>query len=514
MNIKELLLIVLLALGTTWTIEYLFFNKKSVETSDQIKSGEGCIAPKKTRELKPIDTEIDFIESKRADATKTEIDTPLMRLTFSTDGASLERLEFKKELSGVPKTIDTIFPLQDTEKEKRCFLIALNEKAPYYYTLVEHKDEPAQATVEYLVSTSDCTIKKKFIVDKQRYTINLLLTITPKKALQPRIFYPAPLMPEVADDSKSAVIGGTTNTKITIIPRAKIDQNMYWFTPTLFGTGDKYFVHAYIGENTSDQQFAQRAYYKLTGQNELFAILEGPTITQETQWNIPFYFGPKEEKPIAAVDPRLEQTLEYSGWLAPVSRLLLRILVFLHDYLKNYGLAIIALTIFIKILLLPFSIKGAQSMKQTGEVQRKLQYLQQKYKDDPETLARERAELIRKHGMPGMAGCLPILLQIPIFIALSRVLSSSIELYQAPFVLWIHDLSKPDPYYILPILIGLSMLAQSTTVESKQRLQFVLMAVIFGAVSISFSAGLCLYIFMSTFLGVAQTAIQNRFKWA
>lgn len=515
MNIRELLLIVFFAIVTTWTIEYLFFSKKSVETSDQIQSGQGYVAPKKAQELKPIDTEVDFSESKRTGAlVKTPIETAQMKLLFSTDAGSLERLEFKKELNGVPKTIDTIFPLKDTEKDKHCFLVALEEQTPYYYTLIDYQDLANEAIITYQAQAERCTIQKKFSVSKQGYSINLALTIIPKSGpVQARLFYPAPLMPEIADDVKSGFIGGSNNDKITIIQRSKIDENMYWSVPTLFGTENRYFMHTMLAPKESNQ-FAQRAYYKLSGKNELFAILEGPKIEQETTWNIPFYFGPKEEQVLKSVDPRLESTLDYAGWLAPVSKLLLRILLFLHSYLMNYGLAIIALTILIKIILLPLTIKSAQSMKQTTEMQRKLQYIQQKYKEDPETLARERAELIRKHGMPGMAGCLPILLQIPIFIALSRVLSSSIELYQAPFTFWIHDLSKPDPWYILPIAIGLSMLLQSTTVEAKQRLQFVLMAIVFGVISMSFSAGLCLYIFMSTFLGVVQTYIQNKFKLA
>ena len=218
-----------------------------------------------------------------------------------------------------------------------------------------------------------------------------------------------------------------------------------------------------------------------------------------------FYFGPKETSAIVPVDVRLEKTLDY-GWFAPVSKFLLVVLNWLYKYLHNYGLAIIILTLLIKLLLLPFSIQGEKSMKQRAEAQKKLTYIQQRYKDDPQTLARERAEFMRKHGMPGLGGCLPILLQIPIFFALSRVLVNSLELYQAP-MLWISDLSARDPYYILPVFVALSMLGQATTADPKQRLSMVAMAFVFGAFTASFSAGLALYIGMSTLLSVAQTRI-------
>jgi len=153
-------------------------------------------------------------------------------------------------------------------------------------------------------------------------------------------------------------------------------------------------------------------------------------------------------------------------------------------------------------------------MKQRLEFQKKLEYLQSKYKHDKAMLAKERAELIRKHGMPGLGGCLPLLLQVPIFFALRSVLASSIELYKAPFVFWIQDLSAPDPYYVLPAFMSLAMLAQAFTVDPKQRLMMVVMALIFGPLFAQFPAGLALFIAASIGLGVLQTFVVKKFKSA
>ena len=270
-------------------------------------------------------------------------------------------------------------------------------------------------------------------------------------------------------------------------------------------------MHALVADQNS---FAQRAYYTMEGQQGLVSILESAPIEKETEWNLSFYFGPKEEETMLPVDPRLEQTLEYSGLLAPLSRLLLLILKYLYSFLHNYGWAIVVMTLLINLILLPLNLKGTRSMKKAGEIQKKLAYLQQRYKDDPDTLNREKSELIAKHGIPGLGGCLPKLLQFPIFFALSRVLSSSIELYKAPFILWIHDLSAPDPLYILPILIAVSMLFQSASIEPKQRFTMMAMALIFGAVSAKFSAGLCVYILVGIVLMNIQTYIQQKFNWA
>jgi len=164
--------------------------------------------------------------------------------------------------------------------------------------------------------------------------------------------------------------------------------------------------------------------------------------------------------------------------------------------------------------MLPFSIKAEKGMKQRLEFQKKLEYLQSKYKHDKAALARERAELIRKNGMPGLGGCLPLLLQVPIFFALSNLLRSSIELYRAPFMFWIKDLSAPDPYYVLPAFMSLAMLGQAFTVDPKQRFMMVIMALIFGPLFATFPAGLALYIAASIGLGVIQSFIIKRFKSA
>src|SRR5579872_4662111 len=483
MNIKELLLIVGLALITTWGIEYLFFKKTAVE-SDEIKSGQSFKVPKAHEEkLRPLNREVDFYDVKRTAPTDlTTVKTDHAVLVFSTDAASLDRLEFPRQQGNRDYTVTTVYPMGVHEKDKRCFLVAFEEETPYFYTLIDRKETEDTTQLTYRAEAKDLTVTKTFIVYKHLYKIDLALTVDPKHgSTQARIFLPAPIMPDIAiNDIKSAIINDERGSIIKI-PTTKVEADSGWFTPTLVGVDNRYFVNAMV---TDPEHFTQRAYFTHLAQPDLTAIIEGPVQSESRSWKLSFYCGPKEEHALAAVDPRLAQTLEYSGWLAPLSRLMLKILKSLYDYVKNYGVAIIVLTIIIKVLLLPFTLKGAQSMKKTSEMQRKLQYLQQKYKHDPETLNQERAALIREHGMPGMAGCLPLLLQIPVFLALSRVLSSSIELYQAPF-LWIPDLSANDPCYVLPLLIGLSMLLQSATVESKQRMQFVVMALIFGAVSMS-----------------------------
>jgi YidC/Oxa1 family membrane protein insertase len=178
------------------------------------------------------------------------------------------------------------------------------------------------------------------------------------------------------------------------------------------------------------------------------------------------------------------------------------ILNWLNEYVHNYGFAIIILTALIRLLLLPFSLRAKKGLKDGAARQRELQYIQQKYKDDPQARAQAQAEYMRKHGF-GISGCLPLLIQMPVFFGLSKVLSSSIELYQAPF-LWIKDLSASDPYYILSVLVTLGILYRAfTSKDNAQRMPLLGMAIVFGAFSATLPAGLVLYIAIGSLLNVA-----------
>jgi len=515
MKFKDLLLPMALALLTTFLIHRFFFTTKNGSSAEPtVKSGQSFVAPKSKQEIKPLNKEIDFINEKRSHKTVlTEFETDLAKFVFSNDGASIDRLEFKGGVNGKLKALGTVFPVASTEKENKCFLLAFGEKTPYYYKFVGKTDKDDSIEVQYRYdSSTNGTVEKKITIYKNTNKIDLTITVEPKKILEegvePRIFFPSPLMPELRDTDVISSVVADEKGKIAKTEKSRLNDYMGWVSPKFFGTDSKYFAHIMIDD---PDKFVKRAYHRVSDKKLLFSILEGPKVTEKSSWTISFYFGPKEENALIAVDPRLEKILEYAGLLSPISKFLLMILKFLYKYLKNYGLAIIVLTFCIRLLLLPFSIKAESGMKKRLEFQKKLEYLQKKYRHDKAALARERAELIKRHGMPGLGGCLPLFLQLPIFFALTSVLRSSIELYKAPF-LWITDLSAQDPYYIFPILIAGSMLLQAFTVEAKQRFTMLAMALVFGAVAVSFSAGLALYIFASVGLGLLQTYLVKRFK--
>lgn len=435
-------------------------------------------------------------------------------MSFSTDGASLESIDFKRESDGHTKTIRTIFPVTDTERENRCLLVALQEKTPFYYTLLSVQEHDQAHELMYVGSNDECIVQKVFVIDKNKPKIDLLIEVAPKNgeriSVEPRIFFPAPLMPDIKD---SEVVSSIVIDQAHVFAKKQVghlDVLRGWFKPTLFGADSRYFIHSLIGDGN---HFAQRAYYKLEERTRLFSVLEGPTVAEKTSWHLSFYFGPKDLDAIAAVDARLEKTLDYSGMLAWLAKIMLYMLKWLYKYVHNYGLAIILLTLLIQLLLLPVSLRNGEEKfkKQQMEYQRQLAYIEQRFKGNPEQLLAERTELIRKNGLPGIGCLIPLLLQLPIFFALSRVLASSFELYQAP-MLWISDLSLRDPYFILPVLVTLTMLMQDMKGDPQQRMSKILMALFFGAVTSTFSAGLTLYIAFSRLFGFVQSRIMNHFK--
>lgn len=514
MNIKDMLVVVGFALLTTWGVDYFILSRFRTEMTEEYRSGQTFSAPEKEHTLKPLKFDVTFLEKKRvAPEVVTEFNTDWASLTFSSDGASLERLEFIRKDDQISDLITTIYPAVD--RENKAFLVALDQNTPYYFTLIDQSEDDQYLFLTYEGSYDKGVLRKRFAVAKHICKIDLtveLLASAHAIQNQVRLFVPAPVMPDIKYDAVSALVNNVKGS-IEKIALNKLNGQEGWWSPTIFGAENKYFVHAMVADQSN---FAERAYFLTKPENQLISIIEGPSVvpTETYSWTLSFYCGPKEAHAMNQVNPRLEETLDYSGILAPLSKLLLKLLNFLYGYVHNYGLAILLLTLLIKLVMLPFTIRGEKGLKKSNEVQKKLRYLEQKYKNNPEQLRIEQAEVIKKHGMPQLASCLPMLAQFPIFIALSRVLNNSVDLYQAPFFGWITDLSAPDPYYILPAILILGMILQGLSGDPSQRMVTLVAALVFGTVSANFAAGLVLYIGASTLLSIIQILVQKSMKAA
>ena len=236
------------------------------------------------------------------------------------------------------------------------------------------------------------------------------------------------------------------------------------------------------------------------------------------------YVGPKAWDRLRALGVGLElaQARNYGHFLWALFPMwwfcvpLLWLMNFFGTWLpgQNYGVAIILLTVLVKVVFYPLSLKSMRSMKAMQALQPQLNALRSKYRSDPQRFQREQVELFRKHGVNPMGGCLPMVVQIPIFYALYLTLQYSVELQGAPFLLWITDLSKKDPYYVLPILMGISMLVQQkmtpTVGDPRQAQIMLIMPVVFTFMFLEFPTGLVLYWLVNNCLSIGQQYLIDR----
>lgn len=221
------------------------------------------------------------------------------------------------------------------------------------------------------------------------------------------------------------------------------------------------------------------------------------------------YIGPKLQDRLGDIAPGFELTVDY-GILTPIAELLFTVLSLLHDLLGNWGWAIVALTVLVKASLYKLSEAQYRSMAKMRKFAPRIQAIKERYGDDRERMQKAMMELYKKEGFNPLAGCWPMLVQFPVFIALYWVLIESVELRQAPFVLWLDDLTAPDPYFVLPVLFGASMYLQqrlsgtTMTMDPMQQRIMHAMPILLTAFFAFFPVGLVLYWVVSNLIGIAQ----------
>ena len=279
--------------------------------------------------------------------------------------------------------------------------------------------------------------------------------------------------------------------------------------------GDKYFMTAVIpskdGEGEVYSKKISEELYEAYLVSRPLQIKPGESEGKEYE----IYFGPKEVDLLKAAGSRLERSIDL-GFFDLVAYPVLLGLKWMYNLIPNYGAVVILLTVVIKVLFWPLSQKSYKSMKEMQKLAPLMEQLREKYKDDKEKLNREVMDLYKRYKVNPLGGCLPMLLQAPVFFALYTVLNGAVELRHAPFILWITDLSAKDPYYVTPVIMGATMFIQqkmtpSTTADPMQQKVMMLMPVIFTFMFLNFSSGLVLYWLVNNVLSIGQQHYVNKY---
>ncbi len=268
-----------------------------------------------------------------------------------------------------------------------------------------------------------------------------------------------------------------------------------------------YFLSAWIANEAEENTFYGRkradGTYTVGFTGPLLSVAPGAT----GEWHSRLYVGPKDQKRLDQIAEHLNLTVDY-GFLWWLAVPLFWILDWLHGFVANWGLAIVLLTVLVKLVLYPLSSASYKSMANMRRVAPQMKRIQERYAGDRQKLSQEMMGLYKKEGVNPLGGCLPMLLPMPIFIALYWVLFESVELRQAPFLLWIQDLSAKDPFFVLPLLMGGTMYLQqamSPAMGDPMTVRMMkMMPIVFTVLFLWFPAGLVLYWLINSVLSVAQ----------
>lgn len=299
--------------------------------------------------------------------------------------------------------------------------------------------------------------------------------------------------------------GGSSST--VNFSSAKDNLNKDFPVTSIAAVGSQYFAAAFIDKSdilpdlkiTSDvaNKTAQGVltYKPATGSPTTFSLTQV------------LYAGPKSIDVLKSIDSELPRIIDF-GFFGTIARPLVYVMKAFYSFLGNWGLAIILLTLLVRLCVLPFNLMSMRSMKAMQRIQPKLQALREKYKGDPGALNRETMALMKQNGANPLGGCLPMLIQVPVFFALYRVIGSSIELYQSPFYGWITDLSSHDKFYVLPVIVGVGMFLQQkltpSTMDPTQAKIMMFLPIVFSVFMLQLPSGLNLYMCVSTLFGIIQ----------
>ena len=456
--------------------------------------------------------------------------TDLYKADIETTGGDLRRLELLKHRAA--DNDKTNFVLLDDAANPMTYVAQTGligadlptHKAVFTTSATSYQMQPDQDSLEVRLNwlSNGVSVDKIYTFHRNRYAIDVTYEVKngSANAITPAVYY------QIVHDNLSnqgsklmpTFTGGAYYSEATKFKKLKfadmdkealkLSSNDGWV-----GLLQHYFVSAWIPKDGLVRDFYSKKInehmYTIGSKSALATIAPGATLVVPAR----LFSGPQTKVDLISTAPGLEYTVDY-GWLTVVASPLFWMLSKIHALVSNWGVAIILLTVLIKAAFFRLSASSYRSMAQMRELAPRLEAMKAKFGDDRQKMQAAMMELYKKEKINPMGGCLPILVQIPVFISLYWMLLGSVELRHAPFFGWIQDLSAIDPFYILPILMGATMIIQTRLnpkpADPLQAKVMTWMPVVFSVFFFFFPAGLVLYWLVNNVLSITQQWYINK----
>ncbi len=441
-----------------------------------------------------------------------------LKLTVSDRGGKLTRGEVFSHRVTIKKDAPQVAPL-NLEEEPLTFATLFTDPALKAFSDAKYDSQSGDGNLTYKFSSGSASIEKEYKLSEKGHFVDAKFTVrVPAGDKKEWGYMLVPVggknlhfdatQPLSHWEAVSYQNGSVKRHNQDKLPAEEVHQgNTGWVA-----YGNRYFANAIVSQGgiNPDVVYSNRTDFQGVYLRYPL-VVKGDTNTAE--FSLRLFVGPKEYSELSQVEG-MKGLIDY-GFFKIFAYPLLELLRFFNKLFHNYGIAIILLTIVVRVLFYPLSVKSFRSMKSMQKLQPQIAALKEKYKDDMARFNQEQMNLFKTNKVNPMGGCLPMLVQLPVFFALYTVLQNSIELFHAPFFGWIHDLSDKDPFYVLPILMGITMFIQqkmtpSAGLDPIQAKMMLAMPVIFTFIMLNLPSGLTLYIFLSTGMGILQQMLINR----
>lgn len=458
---------------------------------------------------------------------KHSIKNDVLELEISTTGASVINAKLLKQLGIDKKPITLLQITPQNQYFVRSGLISAtsNDLPNHTATFVLSKNGRAENKnlISFVSEKGGVRLEKTYFLSDGSYVVEVehrITQISTQVVANPLVLY-SELVRDgtaVSDSEFYSTFTGpalyTDKEKFTKIDFSDIEKNKANI-PRQIPAGEPgwvamvqhYFASAWLPSDKTVRDVyvgkVEQNLYRIGLQTPLNPLAAGTSHIEKTR----LFIGPQEETLLEKIAPGFDLIKDY-GYLTVIAKPIFWLLEQIHSYVANWGWAIVILTLLIKLLFFPLSAASYKSMARMKEVQPRLMTLREQLKGDPQKLNRAMMDLYKQEKINPLGGCLPVVVQIPVFIALYWVLLSSVEMRNAPWILWINDLSVPDPYYILPVIMAVSMYVQvklnPTPPDPLQAKIMMWMPIVFSVMFFFFPAGLVLYWVVNNILSIAQ----------